>query len=120
MDIGGVLLEAVQNILDMTGIQLHETALHHVSGPVVTGNADIFPFRADGIDQQIQDFLQGLPIVGILLKQVIKLQSISEIALIGPAFRHPIRIPSYPVDAETSESLNVGIATAIVLAEFRR
>ena len=33
---------------------------------------------------------------------------------------HPIRIPSYPTDAETSESLNVGIATAIVLAEFRR
>ena len=33
---------------------------------------------------------------------------------------HPIRIPSYPADAETSESLNVGIATAIVLAEFRR
>ena len=33
---------------------------------------------------------------------------------------HPIRIPSYPPDAETSESLNVAIATAIVLAEFRR
>lgn len=33
---------------------------------------------------------------------------------------HPLRIPSYPADAETSESLNVGIATAIVLAEFRR
>lgn len=33
---------------------------------------------------------------------------------------HPIRIPSYPAEAETSESLNVGIATAIVLAEFRR
>lgn len=33
---------------------------------------------------------------------------------------HPIRIPSYPADAETSESLNVSIATAIVLAEFRR
>lgn len=33
---------------------------------------------------------------------------------------HPIRIPSYPADAETSESLNVAIATAIVLAEFRR
>ena len=32
----------------------------------------------------------------------------------------PIRIPSYPEDAETSESLNVAIATAIVLAEFRR
>ena len=43
---------------------------------------------------------------------------------ISPAIRklitHPIRIPSYPANAETSESLNVGIATAIVLAEFRR
>ena len=33
---------------------------------------------------------------------------------------HPIRIPCYPEGAETSESLNVAIATAIVLAEFRR
>ena len=33
---------------------------------------------------------------------------------------HPIRIPSFPKDAETSESLNVAIAAAIVLAEFRR
>ena len=33
---------------------------------------------------------------------------------------YPIRIPSYPKNAETSESLNVSIATAIVLAEFRR
>ena len=43
---------------------------------------------------------------------------------ISPAIRrlitHPVRIPSYPADAETSESLNVSIATAIVLAEFRR
>lgn len=43
---------------------------------------------------------------------------------ISPAIRekitHPIRIPSYPAEADTSESLNVGIATAIVLAEFRR
>lgn len=33
---------------------------------------------------------------------------------------HPLRIPSYPADADTSESLNVAVATAIVLAEFRR
>lgn len=31
-----------------------------------------------------------------------------------------IFIPSYPVDAETSESLNVAVATAIVCSEFRR
>ena len=29
-------------------------------------------------------------------------------------------IPSYPSDEETSESLNVGVATAITLSEFRR
>lgn len=33
---------------------------------------------------------------------------------------HPLLIPSYPAGEATSESLNVGIATAIVLAEFRR
>ena len=39
---------------------------------------------------------------------------------VRPLVTHPIRIPSFPQDAETSESLNVSIATAIVLAEFRR
>ena len=33
---------------------------------------------------------------------------------------HPLLIPPYPANAETSESLNVAIATAITLAEFRR
>lgn len=33
---------------------------------------------------------------------------------------HPIRIPSYPENCETSESLNVSIATAITLAYFRQ
>ena len=33
---------------------------------------------------------------------------------------HPLLIPSYPDGEATSESLNVGIATAIILAEFRR
>lgn len=39
---------------------------------------------------------------------------------VRPFITHPLRIPSYPEDAETSESLNVAIATAILLAEFRR
>ena len=33
---------------------------------------------------------------------------------------HPLLIPSYPPGEPTSESLNVAIATAIILAEFRR
>jgi len=39
---------------------------------------------------------------------------------VRPLITCPVRIPSYPKDAETSESLNVAIATAIILAEFRR
>lgn len=33
---------------------------------------------------------------------------------------HPLFIPSYPAGQETGESLNVAIATAVILAEFRR
>ncbi len=33
---------------------------------------------------------------------------------------HPLLIPSYPTGVATSESLNVSIATAVTLAEFRR
>ena len=33
---------------------------------------------------------------------------------------HRLLIPSYPADAPTSESLNVAMATGIILAEFRR
>lgn len=33
---------------------------------------------------------------------------------------HRFLIPSYPVNSDTSESLNVAIATAVILSEFRR
>ncbi len=33
---------------------------------------------------------------------------------------HKLFIPNYPIDRQTSESLNVSIATAIVCSEFRR
>jgi TrmH family RNA methyltransferase len=43
---------------------------------------------------------------------------------ISPAIRelvsHRLLIPSYPPERDTAESLNVAIATAITVAEFRR
>ncbi|MBO5882181.1 MAG: RNA methyltransferase, partial [Alistipes sp.] len=36
------------------------------------------------------------------------------------ALTHSLLIPPYPADAPTSESLNVAMATGIILAEFRR
>jgi len=41
-------------------------------------------------------------------------------AELRPLITHPLFIPPYPLGAETSESLNVSIATAVILAEFRR
>ncbi len=41
-------------------------------------------------------------------------------ATVRPYISHPLFIPSYPAGVPTSESLNVSIATAITLAEFRR
>lgn len=40
--------------------------------------------------------------------------------LVRSLVTHPLFIPSYPADRETSESLNVAIATAVILAEFRK
>ena len=37
-----------------------------------------------------------------------------------PYIDHPIVIPSYPEGRETADSLNVGVATAIMCHEFRR
>lgn len=41
-------------------------------------------------------------------------------AAVRRAVTHPLRIPSFPPDEPTNESLNVAIATAVILAEFRR
>lgn len=38
----------------------------------------------------------------------------------GSSVSHRLYIPPYPSDSETAESLNVSVATAIILAEFRR
>jgi TrmH family RNA methyltransferase len=80
---------------------------------------------------------QGVPLYGTLLEGINMYQSnaipdkqhgviimgnegngISQ--LVRKMVTHPLLIPSYPTGEITSESLNVGIATAIILAEFRR
>ena len=39
---------------------------------------------------------------------------------IEPFISHRLFIPNYPLDRQTSESLNVSVATAIICSEFRR
>ncbi|HPD28274.1 MAG TPA: TrmH family RNA methyltransferase, partial [Paludibacteraceae bacterium] len=37
-----------------------------------------------------------------------------------PLISHRLFIPNFPINAKTSESLNVAVATAITCSEFRR
>ncbi|MCF0167147.1 MAG: RNA methyltransferase [Bacteroidales bacterium] len=83
----------------------------------------------------MQSFAQaGMPVYGTLLdgdniyRQSLRSEGLivmgSESEGIRKDNRHLVTdklyIPSYPADSETSESLNVAIATAVICAEFRR
>ena len=97
-------------------VRLHYVDLPQVLAEIKAEGTPLYGTLLEGINMYqphaIADKQQGVIIMG------------NEGKGISPAVRqlitHPLLIPSYPADAETSESLNVGIATAIVLAEFRR
>ena len=97
-------------------VRLHYVDLPQVLAEIKAEGTPLYGTLLEGISMYqphaIADKQQGVIIMG------------NEGKGISPAVRqlitHPLLIPSYPADAETSESLNVGIATAIVLAEFRR
>lgn len=86
------------------------------------------------LEQLIDELPTGTPVYGTLLDGENLYQQELEnrgLLIMGnegngltPAIRERINqslyIPSYPADCETSESLNVGVATAILCAEFRR
>ena len=94
--------------------------------------------RVKVIYTDLEEFLKGLdrdiPVYGTLLdgKNIYASQlSSNGIIVMGnegngisPAIRelvnHRLLIPSYPPERDTAESLNVAIATAITVAEFRR
>ena len=97
-------------------VRLHYVDLPQVLAEIKAEGTPLYGTLLEGINMYqphaIADKQQGVIIMG------------NEGKGISPAVRqlitHPLLIPSYPANAETSESLNVGIATAIVLAEFRR
>lgn len=97
-------------------VRVHYVDLPQVLAEIKAQGTPLYGTLLEGINMYqpyaIADKQQGVIIMG------------NEGKGISPAVRqlitHPLLIPSYPADAETSESLNVGIATAIVLAEFRR
>jgi hypothetical protein len=43
-DIGRILMQTIKNILDVHGIQFHQSALYHLNRLVIPGNTDNFSF----------------------------------------------------------------------------
>ena len=44
-DIGRVLLQAIQDILDMQGVQFHESVFYDLNGLIIPGYPDRLPLR---------------------------------------------------------------------------
>ncbi len=86
------------------------------------------------LPQLISSLDKSIPVYGTFLDgENMYTQSLSQYGLIvmgneGKGISHDVEalinkrlyIPNYPLERETSESLNVAVATAIVCAEFRR
>ena len=82
----------------------------------------------------LKELPKGIPVYGTFLSgQIIYDEALSHNGIIvmgnegkgispevGSLVSHQLLIPSFPEGAATSESLNVGVATAIICAEFRR
>ena len=59
-DIGGVVLHAVHDILNMRTVQLQEPGLDHFCRIIVPGNTDRLAGRTYGIHDQLRDLVQHL------------------------------------------------------------
>lgn len=79
----------------------------------LSADIPVYGTALDGGDMYAQKFgSQGIIVLGS------EGNGIS--AAVRDACSHLLRIPSYPEGAEVTESLNVGTAAAVFLAEFRR
>ena len=109
-------VELVPWLEEIQALYTEHTVRDTVGTPPVTSHLPIYGTLLNGRnlyeDGAIAERQQGVIIMGN------EGNGISE--AVRRHITHPLLIPPYPADAETSESLNVAIATAITLAEFRR
>lgn len=97
-------------------VQVHYTDLLPLLQSYRQAHIPVYGTLLDGRDMYasgtIQDKQRGLIVMGN--------EGNGLSAEVRTRITHPLYIPHYPRETKTSESLNVSIATAIVLAEFRR
>ena len=90
-DIGGVVLHAVHDILNMGAVQLHKPGLYHLRRIIISGNADDFAGRTYGIHDQVNDLVKLLTVDMAVLHQIAVLNVIQNHFTITFSGSHPIR-----------------------------
>ena len=92
--IGRVLLQAIQDILDMQGVQLHEPAFYDLNGLIVSGDPNRLSLGRTGLCQEVQNPFQRFLLRSIALDQDRDLQFFPEISFILCISIVSLRFPS--------------------------
>lgn len=100
----------------LSRVRLHYVDLPQVLAEITAQGTPLYGTLLDGKNMYLQDAIPNKKNGVIVMGN--EGNGISQ--EVRQLITHPLFIPSYPADIPTSESLNVGIATAIVLSEFRR
>ena len=60
----------------MRAVELEELALDYLAGLIVPGDSDVLTFGADGIEKELHDLRDGIPVIRIVLQENVVLQII--------------------------------------------
>ena len=74
----------------MVGVQLHKAAAYHLSGFIVSGNAQRLALGGTGVHQQIHNLIDGILIVRAKPEQKVYLQRLRKIFFQLFTFAHPV------------------------------
>ena len=58
--LGRVVIQTVKHILHMREVHFQEAAFYHLTGVVITGNADIWPLGEDRLQHQLNQLVHTL------------------------------------------------------------
>ena len=60
----------------MRAVELEKLALDYLSGLIVPGDSDVLTFGADGIEKELHDLCDGIPVIRVVLQENVVLQII--------------------------------------------
>ena len=94
-DLGGVVVQALHDKLDVAAVQLQKPGADYFMGKVTASDPGGFPFGADSFHHQFHDLVQVFPAGGKLPAQVVILDVLQNQIPITFHLSERHRIPSF-------------------------